>query len=369
MPRVFALICLVLLSAPGARADDEDDGIMDEFEFLEEALADDEVESASKNRQSIFWSPSAVTVLTREDIRSSGAILLSDLMRRVPGFDVYEAKASYPLVGARALTDESNNLVLVLIDGREANIELAGCTFWTGLSIELAEIERIEIIRGPGSTLYGANAFTAVVNITTMSDSRRGAGRASVTAGEQGFFRIHGNFKDGWSLGDGVMSLSAALGTMSKRDFVDIHQESTVPFRSHASLRYQKVQSLDLSLHAGFVAGEGLFYTHIGDMHMMDTYNYWVMSKGEFALGQSVRLKAQFYYNFSRPAFRSRTSLSAYDIWIADFPDFYLDIPVADGQIQELLLPLLRLGPGRLLLPHRRSRRFGRGHRQRRTEG
>jgi outer membrane receptor for ferrienterochelin and colicin len=332
--RILACACLMLLSAAGARAGEEDDELMDEFALLEEALAADEVRSASKNRQSIFWSPSAVTVLTRKDIQSSGAILLPDLLRRVPGFDVYELKAAYPLVGARALTDESNNLVLVLVDGREANIELAGCTFWSGLSIELAEMERIEIIRGPGSTLYGANAFAAVVNITTMSDSRRGAGLASVSTGEQGLLRIHGNFQDGWSVGDGVISFSAALGTMHKRDFVDIHQESTVPFRSHAILRYQRGQKLDLSLHAGFVSGEGLFYTHIGDMHMMDTYNYWVMSKGEFALGQAVRLKAQFYYNYSRPAFRSRTSLSAYDIWIADFPDFYLDIPVADGQIQ-----------------------------------
>ena len=77
-----------------------------------------------------------------------------------------------------------------------------------------------------------------------------------------------------------------------------------------------------------------MFYTHIGDMHLLDSYYYWVMSKGEFALGQAVRLKAQFYYTGNRGAFRSRTSLSAYDIWIADFPDFYLDIPVADGQIQ-----------------------------------
>jgi len=307
---------------------------MDEFALLEEALAADEVESASKNRQSIFWSPSAVTVLTREDIQSSGANLMPDLLRRVPGFDVYELKTAYPLVGARALTDESNNLVLVLIDGREAIVELAGNTFWSGLTVDLSEIERIEIIRGPGSALYGANAFAAVVNITTVSGSHTREGLASITAGEGGFFWPRGMYRDSLSLKDGVLSYSVALSTLWRRDFADTRQESGLPFRSHGILRYQKGQKLDLSLHAGFVAGLGLFYTHIGDMHMNDTYNYWVMGKGEFALGEAVRLKAQLYYSFYRPIFRARSNLSAYDIWIADFPEFILDSPVVDGQVQ-----------------------------------
>jgi iron complex outermembrane receptor protein len=321
-----------------ARADDadldEDDGIMDEFALLEDALAADEVESASKNRQSIFWSPSAVTVLTREDIHSSGANLVPDLLRRIPGFDVYNLKTAYPLVGARALTDESNNLILVLIDGREAIVELAGNTFWSGLTIDLSEIERIEIIRGPGSALYGANAFAAVVNITTVSDSHTREGLASLSAGEGGFFWPRGMYRDSLSLKDGVLSYSVALSTLWRRDFADTRQESMLPFRSHGILRYRKGQKLDLSLHAGFVSGEGIFYTHIGDMHMKDTYNYWVMTKGEFALGQSVRLKTQLYYSFYRANFLARSNLTAYDIWIADFPKFTLDSPVVDGQVQ-----------------------------------
>ena len=82
----------------------DEDGFEDEFALLEEELASDEVKSASKYRQTIFWSPSTITVFTREDIRTSGATVVSDLLRRVPGFDVYEMKPSLPLVGARALT-------------------------------------------------------------------------------------------------------------------------------------------------------------------------------------------------------------------------------------------------------------------------
>jgi outer membrane receptor for monomeric catechols len=92
--------------------------VEDEFALLEDSIADDEVESASKHRQSIFWSPSTITVITRDDIYASGATTFTELLRRVPGLDVYQGKYDFPVVGIRAQTDFRNNLVLVLIDDR-----------------------------------------------------------------------------------------------------------------------------------------------------------------------------------------------------------------------------------------------------------
>lgn len=161
-----AALTLALVVAPLPASAREKDGfeddfveldVDDEFTLLEEEISADEIESASKHRQSIFWSPSAVTVFTTEQIRSSGANTLHDLLRQVPGFDVYEAKPSYPIVGARALTDDSNNLVLV--DGREALIELSGFPIWAAMSIDIEEVERIEVIRGPGSALYARSSL------------------------------------------------------------------------------------------------------------------------------------------------------------------------------------------------------------------
>ncbi len=329
---IGVLICLVL--APLRLAAQEDEGLEDEFALLEEELAADEVRSASKHRQSIFWSPSAITVLTRDDIRNSGAITLSDLLRRVPGFDVYETKYSYPLVGARALTDESNNLVLVLVDGREIIAELTGITFWSGLPFDLEEVERIEVIRGPGSTLYGANAFAAVLNITTVPDRPAGHGGFTLMGGEDGFYHLYAGTGDSWSLFDGTLSFGASLGGDGKLSPSDSSHRLLDIYRAHGHLRYRRGRSLELYVDTGVTGGGGLFFTHIGDMQVSDAINYWLLGKAEFALGDMTRLKAQLYYNGWIGSFHSRTDFSAYDIWIATPPDFTLDSPVMDGQVQ-----------------------------------
>jgi iron complex outermembrane receptor protein len=328
-------ICFLafLLLAPFRLVAQEGD-LEDEFALLEDALAADEVRSASKHRQSIFWSPSAITVLTRDDIRSSGAATLSDLLRRVPGFDVYEAKCSYPLVGARALTEESNNLVLVLVDGREILAEFTGITFWTALPVDLEDIERIEVIRGPGSTLYGANAFAAVLNITTMSDRPVAHAGFTLMGGEEGFYHLMGRAGDSWSLWDGTMSFGLSVGMDGKRSPSDSRDKLLSVYRAQGHLRYRRGRSLDLSVFAGVVPGGGLFYTHIGDMRITEALNYWLMGRAELALGEITRLKTQLYLNNWEGNFHSRSSYSAYNIWIATPPDFFLDSPTIDGQIQ-----------------------------------
>jgi outer membrane receptor for ferrienterochelin and colicin len=326
------LICLLL--APLRLVAQEDEGIEGEFALLEDALAADEVESASKHRQSIFWSPSAITVLNRDDIRNSGATTLADLLRRVPGFDVYETKYSYPLVGARALTDESNNLVLVLVDGRETIAELTGITFWSGLPFDLEEVERIEVIRGPGSTLYGANAFAAVLNITTVPDRPAGHGGLVLMGGEEGYYHLFAGTGESWSLADGTLSFGAGLGVDGKRSPSDSSHRLLDIYRAHGHLRYRRGRSLELFVDTGVVGGGGLFFTHIGDMQVSDAINYWILGKAELALGDMTRLKVQLYYNGWKGGFHSRTDFSAYNISIATPPDFKLDSPTLDGQVQ-----------------------------------
>jgi outer membrane receptor protein involved in Fe transport len=301
--------------------------VEDEFALLEEELAADEVESASKHRQSIFWSPSAVTVFTREDIRYAGVTRLADLLRRVPGFDVYQMKDSWPLVGARSLTDESNNLVLVLVDGRETLVEFAGFAIWTGMAFDLEEIERIEVIRGPGSTLYGANAFAAIINITTVAEKPQSAADVFIKGGEVGAYRLFGRVRNGWDLGDGRLSFSAGLGAWEKRSVSDLSDlVLDVNFRFHGYLRYQQRQDLDLALHVGIALGNGVFYVHMGDMRIVDATTIWAMGKAAFALGEKVRLKAQFYYVRFRTNFDYRSEFYAYDIWVADIPNILADL-------------------------------------------
>jgi outer membrane receptor for ferrienterochelin and colicin len=313
----------------------EDGDLEDEFALLEEQISVDEVESASKHRQSIFWSPSAITVFTREDIRASGATSLSDLLRRVPGFDVYEMKPSFPLVGARALTEPSNNLVLLLVDGREALIELAGFPMWAALTIDLEEIERVEIIRGPGSTLYGANAFSAVVNVTTVSDRAGRSANLFVTGGETGHRRLFGKIRESWELGNGVLSVQAGLGQGVQNSTSDRDDDiMRVNMRSHGVVRYQLGQSLDLSLHAGALLGHGSIYMIVGDFLASNVLNHYEMAKAEMAIGEGMKLSAQFYHIRFSGDFHFRSRFFAYDTWLSDVPDFMMDTHTYDGQFQ-----------------------------------
>ena len=138
------------------------DSLESEFQLF---AAEDVIVSASKRAQKLSEAPSAVYVISAADIKAQGFTTLADLLRYAPGMDVYRVNDGNAIVGVRGFADEANNLVLVLIDGRQVNVELFGSSFLDNLPITLGEIERVEIVRGPNSTLYGANAFSGIVNI------------------------------------------------------------------------------------------------------------------------------------------------------------------------------------------------------------
>ena len=331
------MACAFLLVWPGSSSSGEEDtGFLDdEFALLEEALAADEVESASKHRQSIFWSPSTITVMTREDIRASGATNMGDLLRRIPGFDVYMLKDSYPVVGARSLTNTfSNNHVLLLIDGREAAVELTGFPFWNALPIELEEIERIEVVRGPGSTLYGANAFAGVVNVTTMSDRPINGVDAIFTGGERNRHYAFGRVRGSAGFGNGVLSYSAGGGIDVLPVVSDRQDMGFSGFKAHGYLRYRKGKDLDLSLHADTVGGDGIFFVHMGDIRAEGALAYSFMGQAKFGLGETVKLSTQAYYTRYTCDMIYRTDFRAFDLWIADVPVMWWHAQALAGQVQ-----------------------------------
>jgi len=126
---------------------------------------DDIVTTATRTAQRLGDSPEAVTVITADDILASGATTIPDLLRSVPGVDVMEPNPSQPNVAIRGFNTVFNNTVLVMVDGRRINEDVHSSVFWTVDPILLSRIKRIEIVRGPGSVLYGADAFSGVINI------------------------------------------------------------------------------------------------------------------------------------------------------------------------------------------------------------
>jgi outer membrane receptor for ferrienterochelin and colicin len=139
---------------------------------------EEQLVTATLNAQNPLDSPNASTVITAQDIRLSGITSVPELLRRAVGVDVMEIEPSDYQVGIRGFNRRLSNRVLVLVDGRSVSLDFIGLTLWPVLPVQAEEIERIEIIRGPGSALYGADAFSGVVNIITRA---QGEGRSQTT--------------------------------------------------------------------------------------------------------------------------------------------------------------------------------------------
>ena len=142
-----------------------------------------EVVTAARERQPITEAPSAITVITEKDIKHSGATNIPDVLRQVAGLDVMMVTASDFQVSARGFNSALSNKMLVMIDGRSVYINLYGMVVWESLPITLEEIKKIEVIKGPGAALYGANAYCGVINIITKSPEELKGRSISVTLG------------------------------------------------------------------------------------------------------------------------------------------------------------------------------------------
>ncbi|MET0402949.1 MAG: TonB-dependent receptor [Cystobacter sp.] len=158
---------------------------------------EERVVTASRRAQSSLEAPNATTVITADDIRLSGATTVQELLRRVPGAEVMAMGVGSANLSLRGFNQRLANKVLVLVDGRTEYQDFLGITLWASLPVELDDIERIEVIRGPGSALYGANAMLGVVNIITRAPGTgpRVRGQGYLGTGNQagGHFVTHGN--------------------------------------------------------------------------------------------------------------------------------------------------------------------------------
>ena len=134
-----------------------------------EDLMNVKVTTASKIPEAAADVPAAVFVITQEDIRRSGARSIPEVLRLAPGLQVARINGGTWAIGIRGFADRLARSVLVLIDGRAVYSPLFAGTYWETQDTLLADIDRIEIIRGPGGTLWGANAVNGIINIITKS--------------------------------------------------------------------------------------------------------------------------------------------------------------------------------------------------------
>jgi len=232
---------------------DEEDEIMDEFAMLQEQ---DIVLTAAKHKQKAGLSPASVIVITRRDILESGASNLTDLLRRYPGMHVYATNPLFPSLMIRGTIR-----ALVMVDGREVNVELYTAPFYDLLPVGLEDIERIEVVLGPNSALYGANAVSAVINIQTRRPEAGLHTRLAVAAGEHGTTRVGARFEGGTGplALQGTVRINRAASWMDRRSVVE------KILRSHMTAELD-LDGTVITARGGVVYGTGEFYGLLGDM-------------------------------------------------------------------------------------------------------
>lgn len=229
-----------------------------------EELLDLEVVSVAKVPEKVSRTPAAIYIITQEDIRRSGINTIPDALRMVPGMHVYQIDANKWAVSSRGFASRFSNKMLVMVDGRTVYSPLFSGTFWDSQDLMLEDIERIEVIRGPGGTLWGANAVNGIINIISKdtADSQGGLVKAEGGTYEQGIFSArHG----GW-LNDrvayrvyGKISNRGDYPALSGGDAADEWHQGRIGFRTDMNLAGANKVTLQGDIYDG-ESGQSIQY-------------------------------------------------------------------------------------------------------------
>jgi iron complex outermembrane recepter protein len=232
------LAAAVLYALHGLPAQADDRALAD---MSLQELADLPVTSVSKKPESLAEAAASVYVISNRDIERSGARTLPEALRLAPNLEVAQVGADSWVISARGSDATSADKLLVLIDGRIVYSPLFSGTFWDAQNVMLEDIDRIEVVSGPGGTLWGTNAVNGVINIITRKagDSqgalasagggRRGADGDARYGGQfadGGSYRVYGMVKDSYAAGS-LQGLQIGANTPAGRppsDAVDLAQ-------------------------------------------------------------------------------------------------------------------------------------------------
>jgi iron complex outermembrane receptor protein len=185
--------------------------IHDLRELSLEELANIEVTSVSKKPERLADAAASIYIITNEDIRRSGVTSLAEALRLAPNLEVARRDSSQYAISARGFASTAGNKLLVLIDGRVVYTPLFSGVFWDAQDVLLEDIERIEVISGPGATAWGSNAMAGVINVITRAAKDTlgamvvagGGNRESGASaryggriGDSGGYRVYGKYSD-----------------------------------------------------------------------------------------------------------------------------------------------------------------------------
>ncbi len=285
LKRLFIVMLLSLLLAPLALAqedqDTEDQDTEDEGEEPEETISDVIVVTASRTEQSMHEVPAAFTVISAQELETAPADDFGDLLRNVPGLNVTQASARDIQVSSRSATSTLATDQLVMLDGRTIYLDFFGFVMWDYLPVNTNEIKQIEVVRGPGSAVWGANAMTGVINVITKTPREMVGTGLTLGAGE--FDTYYGNLvhagardKTGYKLSlgyyqqdpyprptgiiPGTEITNPPLGT----PYPDFDNQGTEQPKFDLRVDHDSSDSTTWSFSAGYAGTDGIVHTGIG---------------------------------------------------------------------------------------------------------
>lgn len=272
---------------------------------------DIEVTSVSKKPQRLANAAAAAFVISQDDIRRSGATSIPDLLRMVPGLQVARIDANKWAVSIRGFNGRFANKLLVLRDGRSVYTPLFSGVYWEQQDTPLEDIERIEVIRGPGAALWGANAVNGVINIITRKAEDTPGGLLTAGGGnqEQGF----GSLRYGFNLSNDsdlrVYGKYANRGPGQYQNNTDAHdawQTGSAGFRLDSVLSAQDTVTIQGDYYAGSYDETYSLYNlatpgvPVKQQSAADANGLNLLTRWQRNLSDTDSLSLQFYYDHYR---------------------------------------------------------------------
>jgi iron complex outermembrane receptor protein len=276
-----------------------------------EDLMNVQITTASKKSQKIADTPAAAFVFSSDDIRRSAASSLPDLLRLIPGIHVARIDSNKWAISSRGFNEQYSNKLLVMIDGRTVYSPIYSGVFWLMQDIPVSDIEKIEVVRGPGSTMWGANAVNGVINIITKKSSSQkgtqieaGAGTENKIVSSAGYgtelaqgitCRVSGRYTDkdaGWS--SAGMNVDDSWGASAFNARLDVDRGDTRAFlmaESSDTDRSESVYSIDET-----AAARGM-YSLTSRIANTAYYGQYVIGKLERDFSNKSEMSFQCYFD------------------------------------------------------------------------
>ncbi len=287
------LISLVLFT-PAAFAQAQESVSSSELLLFEEIPI---VTLPTRLPQPITDAPAAISVITADDIAHSGYVNIWDLLRNQPGVDVFQISGNYAGVTVRGFNDKYPEKLQVLVDGRTIFNPQSQGVFWKNSPILLEDIERIEIMRGPNSVLYGYNAFNGIINIITKDPEKTKGALTKVTAGDHSTQQYYGRVGDSIGKLDYRLSYerdnSRGLGDNDGRDIIDGERMNTISWRS----RYTISEDKNLEFLTGTEVGD-IGFTEDNYINGLLRYDYQQLKYNQ-VFSEDSSFFIQFFRNYS----------------------------------------------------------------------